>query len=275
MRRELLRLELRNRFGRASATDATASAVVTMTTHGARIARAYLAIESIARGRMRPKRLILWIDDPELAEDLPAAIRRLQRRGLEVRLTTNYKVHTKYYPYVLAHADEELPLVTSDDDIVYPEDWLERILAAHQAYPTDVLAYRAHRMSVTDGAIDPYASWQPAAGAGASSGNFGTSVSGQLFPPSLQRVARDQGERFRDVSPDNDDIWLHALAVENGLRVRLVDGSSRMFPFVPRTQQGGLYLTNYFEGANDRQISAAYSADAVRRIEDDLGETAP
>ena len=40
--------------------------VVSLTTYGTRSRKAYLAIESIAQGRLRPSRLILWIDDENL-----------------------------------------------------------------------------------------------------------------------------------------------------------------------------------------------------------------
>ena len=120
-------------------------------------------------------------------------------------------------------------------------------------------------MSISDGRIDSYPSWRAAEGEPASAANFGTSVSGQLFPVGVQRLAVERGEQFRELSPDNDDIWLHAIAVEQGIRVRLVDGRSTMFPFLPGTQQGGLYLTNYWEGANDRQIAAELSPGPARR----------
>jgi hypothetical protein len=262
----LFALALANRLRRRRLVDPNGDVVVTMTTHGARLARADVALESIARGSVLPKRLILWLDDQELFAHLPPAIRRLQRRGLEVRLSENFKVHTKYYPYAIRFAEDGLPLVTSDDDIVYPPDWLARLVAAHYEAPDDIIAFRAHRMIVTDGEFAPYATWKPAEGTESSFANFGTSVSGQVFPVSVLRLAVDAGVRFRAVSPDNDDIWLHALAVEAGHRVRLVDGASQMFPFVPGTQASGLYLTNYWEGANDRQIAASYSRAAVEAI---------
>jgi hypothetical protein len=121
-------------------------------------------------------------------------------------------------------------------------------------------------MAVAAGRITPYATWVPAEGDEARAAFFGTSVSGQLLPPALQHALRERGEAFRETSPRNDDVWIHAVALDAGLRVRLVDGRSRTFPFVPRTQDSGLYLTNYWNGGNDRQVAAAYSAGAVEAI---------
>lgn len=271
---EVAGLELRNRLSRRRAVSPTATAVVTVTTHGERLERAYLALESIARGVELPARLILWLDDPVRFATLPRSLRRLQRRGLEVRLAPNFKVHTKYYPYVTGYPDDVAPLVTADDDILYPSDWLADLLSTHRAFPGDVVAFRAHRMGVEDGAITPYATWSPASGRAASAAYFGTSVSGQVFPFELQTLLRGRGEAFRDISADNDDIWIHSVAIDAGMRVRLVTGASQMFPFVPNTQQSGLYLTNYWNGANDRQVAASYSERAIRSIEHDLGRDA-
>ena len=53
-------------------------------------------------------------------ESRPESLRRLERRGLEVRLTQNYGPHTKYYPSLADAIADGLPLVTADDDILYP-----------------------------------------------------------------------------------------------------------------------------------------------------------
>lgn len=259
-------LELRNRFSRRPVISASGTAVVTMTTHGRRAARAYLALEAIGRGSSRPVRLVLWIDEEPLFARLPRSLRRLQRRGLEVRLVPDYGVHAKYFPALPAGPEPDVPLVTADDDTLYPREWLAALTAAHRAHPADVIAYRAHRMAVEDGRITPYATWTPAMGVDASASFLGTSVSGQLLPPALQRALRERGEGFRASSPSNDDVWIHAVALDAGLQVRLVDGQSRAFPFVPRTQDTGLYLTNYWDGGNDRQVAATYSARAVEAI---------
>ena len=265
-RLDLARLEARNRLSRRRLTSTDGSAVVSMTTHGERLQRVYVALESIGRGSELPGRLILWLDEPASFAALPRAVRRLQRRGLEVRLSENYRVHTKYYPYIIGYPDADAPLVTADDDIVYPADWLRGLTRVHRAHPEDMIAYRAHRMVVEEGGIGPYAHWKPAAGLDAHPAFFGTSVSGQVFPASLLAVLRQHGEEFREISPDNDDIWIHALAVDSGFRLRLVDGTSTLFPFVPKTQATGLYLTNYWDGGNDRQIRASYSRKAIEAI---------
>ncbi len=76
--------------------------MVSLTSYGTRIGRVAYAIESIAAGTARPRRLVLWLDDPTRFAARPAALRRLERRGLEVRLTENLGPHTKYFPSLAA-----------------------------------------------------------------------------------------------------------------------------------------------------------------------------
>lgn len=120
---QLAPLPFINRFGRSQITQADGP-VVSLTTYGRRARTAYLAIESIARGDVRPSRLILWIDEESLLNSPPKTILRLQKRGLEVKGCKNYRPHKKYYPFVESQESFNLPLVTADDDILYPRYWL-------------------------------------------------------------------------------------------------------------------------------------------------------
>src|ERR1700761_4729145 len=85
-----------SRHSNAPITD-PGGPVVSLTTYGARSRKVYLVIESIARGTMLPSRIILWIDNENLFNNLPLSIKRLVQRGLEVKLCPNYGPHTKYY----------------------------------------------------------------------------------------------------------------------------------------------------------------------------------
>jgi hypothetical protein len=119
-------LSLINRFARTPICQ-PGGPVVSLTTHGGRILTVHLTIESIGRAKLRPSRMILWLDDVAKFRSLPATLGRLQKRGLEVKLSKNYGPHTKYYPYVESEETITQPLVTADDDILYPSYWLKKL----------------------------------------------------------------------------------------------------------------------------------------------------
>lgn len=253
-----------NPLTRDRIVDPTTPAAVTMTTHGVRIDDVWLAIESIGRGTVRPGRIVLWLDGDE---PLPRRLRRLERRGLEVRRTApGLKVHTKYYPFVAGEG--EVPaLVLADDDIVYPPDWLEGLLRAQRATPEHVIAYRAHVVGFDDhGGFAPYTQWRSCDTDVPSYAHFATSVSGQILPPVLQRALKDAGTAFLELAPTADDIWLHATAVRAGLRTRQVIAGQRHWWFIPGSQETGLNAVNVRDGGNDRQMRATHDARTIARM---------
>lgn len=270
VRLDLVRLELANRFSRRPVTDGNGTSVVTVTTHGARIERAYIALESIARGRVRPARVMLWLDDEAIFRALPASLRRLERRGLEVVLDLNsYKVHTKYYPYVKSVDNHVTPMVTADDDVLYPREWLSALQSEHARFPDDVICFRAHRIPVVGDALGPYKTWTPCNDGHAGIANLGTSVSGQLFPAPVVNAIKARGDAFRVLVPDADDLWLHVCTVEEDVATRQIGRQSITFPYVPGSQAAGLYLQNVWNGGNDDAVARIYSQAAVNAIRRD------
>jgi hypothetical protein len=255
------------RYGRKRLVS-PAGPVVSLTSHGSRLRRCHITIESIGRGDSRPSRLLLWIDDPEVLESLPPALIRLQRRGLEVKLTSNYGPHTKYYPFVSSTEDLDTPLVTADDDVIYPPRWLTDLVEASERKPASVIAYRARRIVVDrDGTLAPYDAWPFSVEPGPSFLNFGTGHSGVLYPAAMQRALRDRGEGFVPVCPRADDVWLHNTALREGVRVSLVRRRSVAFDTLSGTQRGALKHSNVAAGANDEQIRRTYSDADLGRLE--------
>jgi hypothetical protein len=262
-----VRLRVLARHGRRSLT-VDSGPVVTLTTHGERIRGAHVTIESIGRGSVRPSRIVLWLDDEAVFTHLPMTIRRLTARGLEVRLAPNYGPHTKYFPYVAGHDGHAPPLITADDDVIYPEHWVERLLEQHREYPDAVIAYRARRIVFSpSGEMRPYEEWPFSEVRGPSQANFGTGHSGILYPAAMQSELRTRGSRFMEICARADDVWLHNTAIRAGVGVRLVEKHSVAFDTLGRTQRNALKHSNVAAGANDEQIRRTYSPADVRLVE--------
>jgi len=261
------RLALINALSTQPVRDLSSEVVVSLTTYGERSNTVYLAIESIARGSMKPNRLILWIDDLQLLDRLPRSLRRLEARGLEIRHACNYGPHTKYYGYVAAEQPPDLPLVTADDDILYPMNWLERLVASFREHPSDVHCYRARVVVLGPGdEFAPYSSWPLCTSTRASELNYPTGVSGVLYPCAVLDELRSAGLRFQQCSPYNDDIWLHRSAIRAGTRIRQIDGSAIHFPQVPGTERSALWTSDNGVARNDEQIRATYGATEIELL---------
>jgi len=258
-------LWIRNWTSSERIVDPSASEVVNLTTHGERLRDVWVAIESVGRGTALPGRIILWLDTPSR---LPGSLRRLRRRGLEISHTApGNGVHTKYWPYVSTQPLHR-PLVLCDDDIIYPPTWLAGLRRRYEESDgRTVIAYRTHTMTMLSPQdFAPYTSWPPGRGEAPSYCHFATTVSGQLLPPYLQGVVRGEGTAFLDLSPTNDDIWLHRCAVAAAVPTAQVAEHPQHWFFIPGSQTSGLNAVNVHGGANDVQFAAVHTPVTRGRI---------
>lgn len=262
---ELAPLPFINRFGKSAVTHPNGP-VVSLTTYGQRVQTAYLAIESIARGELLPSRLILWIDEIDLLNNLPKTIRRLQSRGLEVRQCKNYKSHKKYYPYVESQDSFDRPLVTADDDILYPRYWLKTLVDAHLRFPeaincffagdvefdrvTGELRMRWHSCHSTN----PHSCFHPLGGTGV------------IYPPAYLMALKRAGTAFESCCPTQDDLWHHVIALRSGFKVRQILPFPPYFAFqaIPGTRRTAL-----MGSGEDWQVAATYKESDIQLLRDE------
>ena len=256
--RRFWRLKLANLVSDRSVTG-QGGAVVSLTTHGIRLAQVYLTIESIARGAVRPRRLILWRNPGSDESYLPKTLARLQRRGLEIKFAENFGPHTKYFPYVASVDSHEIPLVTADDDVIYPSHWLRDLVVAHTAEPQHIHCFRARRVQISGNSLKSYEEWPFTDSIEPSSLNFATGVSGVVYPPALLDALRKAGSTFMACCPKADDVWLHAMALRHGYKIKQLSASYCDFPVAPMTQALALYINNARPEGNDKQITATYT----------------
>ena len=215
---------------------------VSVTTYGDRTRRVWRTIETIGRGTTAPRKLILWHEDADVVRNPPRPLRRLVRRGLTLKHCVDYGPHKKYFPYLLEESLER-PLVTADDDVLYPRDWLAGLLRANR--PDEVTAYRARAMSE-----GPYESWALCSNTAASENLLATGVSGVLYPPKVLAALRERGDAFMQVCRYADDFWLHYAAVAVGVPTRQVaESAANWWPIRPNQQ--GLEQRNITGGGND------------------------
>ena len=204
---------------------------------------------------LAPDRLILWVPTGTAAQ-LPGRVRRLARRGLEIRETTALGPHTKLVPALAAFPDAFI--VTADDDVFYPADWLEGLVFSHDAAAPAILCRRAHRLHLGDGTIAPFGSWdrdvQDAGAARPSVDLIPTGVGGVLYPPrSLHADVLDTALLGR-LCPTTDDFWFWWQARRAGTPHRKI---GERFAYVdwPGSQLESLHAAN-LAGGYDAQLAA-------------------
>jgi hypothetical protein len=247
--------------------------VLSLTTFGERSKKAYLAIESIADGSVLPSRLIMWIDDERLFDNLPATIRRLQKRGMEVKLSRNLGPHTKYYPYVESTQTFNAPLTIADDDVLYPRYWLKELSEANREYPNVVNCYAAHVIPISEDGFEKYKNWKLCNSTTPCFCHLAMGCTGVIYPIPFLALLKRAGAAFETCCPKNDDFWLHVQALRAGYKVRQIHPRLPYFSFqgIPGTQRIALWHDNVEGDGNERQIRATYTEADVQVLRSECG----
>jgi hypothetical protein len=111
-------------------------------------------------------------------------------------------------------------VVTCDDDMMYPKDWLFRLLESWRHTPDDIIAHRCRKVRVENGEMMPYRTWHSEPVGNSSSLTVTLGWSGVLFPPgSLDTRVLDR-ESYMRLSPNADDLWYKAMAMLKGTAMR-------------------------------------------------------
>lgn len=231
----------------------TAPLVVSLTSYPPRFPTLALTLRCLLTQDLRPDRVVLWVAHADLAL-LPPAVLALRGAGLTIAATEDLRSYKKIIPALEAFPDAVI--VTADDDLYYPGDWLRQLVTGWEGRPDRIVCRRAHLVGRDgDGGLRPYRAWGfETARDGDSTEIFPTGVGGVLYPPgSLHPEVRDRAV-FLDLCPQADDVWLYWMGRRNGMRYRRV-GDRAGLVFWDGTQEVALWNDNLAQDANDRQIA--------------------
>jgi hypothetical protein len=153
----------------------------------------------------------------------------------------------------------EKPLVTADDDIIYPRDWLDKLVRAYEDDSSNIICHRARKVLLSGNGLAPYASWPYCSSIQPSFLFFATGVSGVIYPSLFQKHLKMAGRAFLEACPKADDLWLHVNALRAGYKIRQIGKEAQDYPVIPGSQKQALCISNQFGGENDQQILLTYN----------------
>ena len=200
--------------------------IVSLTSYPARIHEVYYTIFSIFTQTLKPNKIILWLGEdkfPNRDRDLPKNLLEFTKYGLTIKYTKDLKSHTKLIPTL-----KEYPksiIVTVDDDIFYPSDWLEKLYDCWQNNNDCIICHRIAIPEITkDKELVPFNNWKEYEDIMESSLiNFAVGLDGVLYPPNSFYKDILNEEIFMKLAPNADDIWFWAMEVLNGTKRKKVD----------------------------------------------------
>lgn len=231
-------------------------AIISFTSYPGRIHSVDQVALSLLNQDIPSKKVILWLADsqfPNREADLPEALLALREHGLSIEWCEDIRSYKKLIPALEKYPDDII--VTADDDIIYPSDWLRRLVAAYIERPDMLHSLRSHELRITSGNLAPYASWRHEVEEAAPSFcNFCTSGGGVLYKKELLHNDILKKDIFLKVCPDADDIWFWGMAVLRGTRINLVSPSLGKLSYVEGSQDDALWRVNLTQNANDQKL---------------------
>lgn len=191
--------------------------IVSLTSFPARIPSLYITLSSLLQQTMKPDMVILWLareQFPNLENDLPESILKLQEFGLTIRWYHDIRPYKKLIPALLKFPEDII--ITVDDDVFYDKKMVELLYNSYLESPENIHCHRITKISLKNGKIKakPKKCYNKPSFA-----NKLVGVGGVLYPPhSLYKdIANEQ--LFMKLAPTNDDIWFWLMAVMNDTKI--------------------------------------------------------
>jgi len=195
--------------------------VVSLTTHGRRIAGVHKTIRSLLSQNESPGKIWLHVDADDEAR-IPSPLRALAGDVFEIRICEDVRSYTKLVPAMTAlrGRDEVRWLVICDDDVVYPKEWLAEFQLGERD-EGEAVAHRCHLVCYTrDGNFMRYSRWKKCAEAFAPSEDpFPTGSGGIAIPHLKVNPFFFETLKFLEWAPTSDDVWVYFMLKYSGVKL--------------------------------------------------------
>ncbi len=233
---------------------------ISLTTISPRIARLAPVIVSLLAQEPAPARVLIHLSRrPYLLDEgitaLPADLAALvDGARVQVIWVENTGPYRKILHWASEHAATDRWVVTADDDTLYPQGWLARLVAGRQTTGA-VTAWSGHPIVMKGKGVAGYGRWFGAALPDGPAlrvlpiGKDGVLYSGRDFPPEMLDIATAQA-----IAPTADDLWLRWHMARNGVLAQVVGQGADL----PEVAKGGPSLWRAFNraGGNDAVVAA-------------------
>jgi hypothetical protein len=213
--------------------------IISLTSFPARIPYLHHCLYSLMNQTIHPHRIILWLAEeqfPDRLDDIPEKIRELQPLGLEIRwVKQDLRSYKKLIPAL--NAFPEAIIVTADDDLYYPDYWLERLINAYQKHPDSIHCHLITRLGMDSQKIIDQVPRSRQMVDSFSYFNKLLGGSGTLYPPHILSKNVFDLNVMRQTAPSSDDVWFWAMAVLNHKTIHWIPNGMRNLVYVEYTQE--------------------------------------
>lgn len=225
--------------------------IISLTSYPERINYVPETIKSLMLQEFKADKIVLWLtyeEFPNREKMLPQSILDMKKYGLEIEWTHNMRSYNKLIPSLKKFPNDII--VTADDDIYYPKDWLLRLYESYQSNPYEIHCHRVSLFYKKDGEYQRYICERDKDIIVPSAYSYEiTGVGGALYPPHIMHPDVLKEEIFMRDASTNDDLWFWFMAIKNNVKIRVVKNGTPLLAYVHATQSGPcLYKINNLQG---------------------------
>ena len=246
----------------------TPKLIVSLTSFPERMYDLHFCLYSLLTQTLKPDEVILWLaaeEFPNKEADLPQKVLQLKDNGLTIKWCENIASYKKLIPAIKEYTNDII--VSADDDIFYPSEWLERLYNSYLKNPDYIHCHRAHKITFDAfGCIEPYEKWKKCIEDKTCSFlNFATTGGGILYPPNCFYKDILNEDIFTQLAPRADDIWFWAMCVLNNKKIKVIENSINQITYTNPARElqifneKTLYSTNGAAGGNDEQLKNIFN----------------
>ena len=225
------------------------SFLVTMTSHPGRFHSLDSFFRNFELQELLPSQMILYLtqQDSDELSTLDVYIPKF----VTIRICEDLGPGKKLIPALRDFPTKQI--ITVDDDVIYPNDLIQRLVDYSKTYPRNILAGRAHNVTLDDN-FEPrkYSEWNHKILEFNISSKllFPTGVGMVLYPPKSLHPDVLEIDTYVENCFFQDDLWFYIQANRAGTEMRLLPGHNEI-EYLPETQLSGLWETKNVSGGND------------------------
>ncbi|HAV9507792.1 TPA: hypothetical protein JLG33_000084 [Escherichia coli] len=238
--------------------DGNADFIISLTTYGRRFDFVFLTIESILAQSIKPAKIYLWVYKKDKPSFLSGYFLNKQlKRGLIIKYVDEDIKSYKKLSYILNVKRDFKYVITADDDVFYPRDWL-RGFVEHPRIGQSILCYRGRVITFekrSDNLVS-YKSWPFASEIdNDSNAILPTGVSGVCYPVQSLDLRISDFNSIQKLCPYADDIWYKLLTTSNGYNSLVLKSNNSHYPPLITSLAKGLEKINVGQELNIKQFS--------------------
>ena len=233
--------------------------IVSLTTYGSRTKTVHITLDSIFRQTLRPSKVVLWLsrqEYPNKINDLPDQLRERYKNidSFDIKFCDDLKPHKKYYECMLQNPTKII--ITCDDDVFYPANWLLELNKLHKKFPDCICCTNAHKITFNNNReIDLYSNWiHLTEECGPSLLLCPVGVGGVLYPPNTLDKRLFDKVFIQANCLNADDLWLKSMSILNNTKVVKCNKYPYTFLNIPSSSKNALSKTNVLQKRNDEQL---------------------